>query len=211
MNTEELTEQELELLLQKKREQKRKDREHKKKAYESNRDVAVSTLMAEATQLHKLLKEFKGKVKETMTKQHAALADHGGIRANSLGGFTITHGNNELRVRQYRDTEPNWDERAGKAVELLKDFLGDAVKKRDKDMYDILMSFLERNQKGDLEYSKVFQLIQHREKYQDERWVKGLELLEESFSNHLKGFGYVFQVKDEHDKWQSLSLNFSSL
>lgn len=213
MNTQvdELTSAELEELLKKRRANEAKQKERERKAYESSRDVAVGTLVAEAVIISETLATFKDKVHRVMDEQHNELSNYGGIRSHSKGGFSITHSDDEKKVIRYRDTEPTWDERAGKAVELLKDFLGDAVKKRDTDMYDILMSFLEKNQKGDLEYAKVFQLIKHRAKYQDERWVKGLSLLEESWGNHLKGYGYTFKYKDESGKWQSVIMNFSSL
>ncbi|NDG53898.1 MAG: DUF3164 family protein, partial [Flavobacteriia bacterium] len=118
------------------------------------------------------------------------LSEYGKIRSNSKGGFSVTDKNDTMRVTRRRDTEPVWDERSGKAVELIKEFLGDAIKKRDIKMYEILMSFLERNANGDLEYGRVMDLYKHEDKFDDPRWKEGLKLIKESFSNHLKGYGY---------------------
>ena len=73
------------------------------------------------------------------------------------------------------------------------------------------MGFLEKNQDGDLEYSDVMNLYKHENEFNDPRWKEGLKLIKESFSNHLKGYGYEFKVKADDGKWQKLYLNFSSL
>ena len=73
------------------------------------------------------------------------------------------------------------------------------------------MGFLEKNKAGDLEYSDVMNLYKHETEFDDLRWKEGLRLIKESYSNHLKGFGYEFKLKQADGKWQNLYLNFSSL
>lgn len=145
-------------------------------------------------------------------EEHAVkLAHYGKLRSNSKGGFSITTENGALRVTRRRDTEPVWDERAAKAVELIKDFLGDTIKKRDIDTYEVLMTFIERNEKGDLEFARVMDLFKHESRFEDERWQEGLRLIKQSYGNHLKGYGYEFKRKAADGKWDNILLNFSSL
>ena len=54
-------------------------------------------------------------------------------------------------------------------------------------------------------------LLKHEDKYNDPRWLEGLRLIKESFSNHFKGYSYEFHFKNESGKWQKLELNFSAL
>lgn len=150
-------------------------------------------------------------VHQLMEDQFNALTEYGEIRGNSKGGFSITSSDGTMRVTRTRDTEPYWDERSTKAVAMLKEFLEDTAKKRDKDLFEILMGFMAKNDKGDLEYSRVFHLLKHRHTFSDPRWTEGLNLLEESFQTNLRGYGYEIKVKDEQGKWQSISLNFTSL
>lgn len=203
--------EELEAMLKERKEAQRKKREKEKAKYEKERDQKVNTLIAEASDLCSQLEAFKKKCHTEMQDQHVKLTDYGMIRKNSQGGFSITHSNEQYRVVRRRDTTPQWDERGEKAIMLIKEFLHDSVKKRDKDMFEVLMTFLERNKAGDLEYSKVMDLLAHRNKFSDERWSEGLELLEQSFSLHFKGYNYEFKHKDEHGSWENLQLNFSSL
>ncbi len=202
---------ELEAMLAEKKKKEASKREAARKAYEASRDEKVLELVSEANALKEMLFNFKVKCHNVMELQHEKLQEYGELRSNSKGGFTLKDSKDEMSIRRRRDTEPAWDERSSKAVELIKDFLSDTIKKRDIKMHDILMSFLERNQNGDLEYSRVMDLYRHEDKFNDPRWKEGLKLIKESFSNHLKGYGYEFKVKAEDGKWQNIVLQFSAL
>jgi len=206
-----LTTSELKFLLAKREKEERELLEKQKREYIAVRDNNIETLVDEAEQLGLALSRFKLKVHAIMDEQADKLAAYGKLRGNSKGGFAITNSSKDLKVVRRRDTEPVWDERAVKAIELIKDFLGTTIKKRDVKLYEILIKFLERNIKGDLEYSKVFGLMEHEDKFDDQRWREGLRLLKESYSISLKSFGYEFKQKTYAGKWDSLGLNFSSL
>lgn len=207
-----LTTAELEEMLAKKKKQEAKKLEAEKQAYENNRDKKVNNIITTAKTFFKELSEFKQYCHIEMDEQAVKLAEYGKIRSNSKGGFTVSNTDDDMRVTRRRDTEPVWDERATKAVELIKDFLGDTIKKRDVQLYNILIGFLEKNTQGDLEYADVMQLYKHENEFDDPRWKEGLRLIKESYSNHLKGYGYEFKYKDEvSGKWVKILLNFSSL
>ncbi|MDN3673106.1 DUF3164 family protein [Flavobacterium branchiarum] len=207
----EYTTAELEQMLATSKKNERAKEEKEKVAYEKDRDEMVFKVITTAKALFKELGEFKTFCHIEMDKQAVKLSEYGKLRSNSKGGFSVTDTEDTMRVTRRRDTEPVWDERSGKAVELIKDFLGDAIKKRDVKMYEILMSFLERNAQGELEYNRVMDLYKHEDKFDDPRWKEGLKLIKESFSNHLKGYGYEFKMKNADGKWHNLYLNFSSL
>lgn len=211
LNPAELSTQELEAMLKQRKANEAKKLEAEKAAYEKNRDKKVFDIITTAKTLFRELEEFKTFCHLEMDAQAVKLAEYGKLRSNSKGGFSVTNSDDTMRVTRRRDTEPVWDERSTKAVELIKEFLGDAIKKRDVKMYEILMSFLERNANGDLEYNRVMDLYKHEDKFDDPRWKEGLRLIKESFSNHLKGYGYEFKIKNEAGKWDNILLNFSSL
>ena len=62
-----------------------------------------------------------------------------------------------------------------------------------------------------MEYGRVMNLLKHEDKYDDPRWLEGLRLLKDSYSNHLKGFGYEFKTRGTNGKWYNIVLNFSSI
>lgn len=183
-----------------------------KKEYETNRDKLIKEVLTDVKEIHALLSLFKEDLHLKMEEQAKKLEEYGMMRSNSMGGFTLTSSDGLMRLRRRRDTEPVWDERSSKAIDLIRDFLTSTIKKKDLKLYEILMSFLQRNVKGELEYSRVMDLLQHEDKYDDERWKEGLRLIKESYSNTLKGYGYEFQVKDtKSGKWTPININFSSI
>lgn len=208
---EDLSIEEIEAALAKKKAKEKGRLEAAKQAYEKDTDEKVLSIMATAKTLFKELSEFKQYCHIEMDKKALALAEYGAIRSTSKGGFSITNKDGDMRVTRRRDTEPIWDERATKAIELIKDFLSDTIKKRDIKLYEILIGFLEKNHAGDLEYNKVMELLKHEDKFDDARWKEGLRLIKESYSNNLKGYGYEFKVKTGDGKWESIILNFASL
>ncbi|MGJ1244316.1 DUF3164 family protein [Sphingobacterium multivorum] len=187
-------------------------RAKEKKKYEAKKDASIEELMDEAREIALAVARFKTKLHTVMEGHRESLNQYGGIRSNSQGGFTMTNSRNDLRVTRRRDTDPSWDERANKAVELIKEFLlSEGIKKTAGRIHGILMGFIERNQDGDLEYAKVMELLQHEDTFQDPRWVKGLELIKEGYSITFKKFGYEFKEKNKAGKWVRLEMNFSSL
>lgn len=211
IDLDDLTEEQLATAIEKKRKQKAQKREQAKKRYEAARDVAGSLLLVNAQDLHTALSKFKKLCHTTMETQHEATVNYGAVNRRSKGGFSIQASDGSWKVTRRRDTNHSWDERSNKGVALIKDFLGDKVKKAAQKEYDIIMSFLERNQQGDLEYSKVMQLLQHKDKYQDQRWVEGCTLVLEGYNINFKAYNYEFKTKNPEGGWINLSLNFSSL
>jgi hypothetical protein len=209
LSPEQLAEVEAKIALKKKKDAEKRLQEQK--AYESERNNFVKEMFQKARHLHNMEKEFKEELIGGMEKHALKLENYGLLRSNSKGGFKLSDNENNISIARTRDTEPTWDERATKGVGLIKDYLLDTVKKRDLDMFAILMSFLERNQKGDLETSRVMNLLQHEDRFDDPRWIEGLRLLRESYSNVLKGYGYQFKERGTDGKWQTLTLNFSSI
>lgn len=207
----ELSTKELEAILANKKALEKRKRENERKAYEKEKDETIESLFYEAVEIALTTARFKEKCHVVMQTQHDKLSTYGGIRSNSKGGFELSHSDGNKSIRRRRDTDPKWDERATKAVELIKDFLGDTVKKRDADLHDILMDFIERNEAGDLEFAKVMNLFKHQEKFNDPRWVNGLQLIKESYSQSFKAYSYEFKQKGRTGKMETLQLNFSSL
>lgn len=186
-------------------------REEEKKQYEKERDEIVETMVAKASELNEVLSSFKKGLHAVFDDHRERLSKYGGIRSSSKGGFSLVHSGGEIRATRTRSTQPVWDERSTKAVELIGDFLRDTVKKKDVKLFEILYDFIQKNDKGELEYAKVLHLFKHKDKYTDPRWVEGLTLIQESYSVNLTGYGYEFSMKDSEGKWQKIEINFTAL
>ena len=187
-------------------------RDREQKEYVTKRDQNIEDLIDESKTLQTIIINFKQVVADAMVVNAKKLEEYGKIRSNSKGGFSITNSLGNKRVVRRRDTEPNWDERAEKGVGLLKNYLADVVKKKDQKTYELLMGFLVKNDKGDLEHSRVMELLKHDDYSTDKRWVEGIKLVKEGYSNVMKGYGYQFLHRPkEGDKWENINVSFSSL
>lgn len=198
------------LLEAEQREEELANRKKEEKAYIKRKDNRIDELMAEGQELALMLTRFKAKVHAAMDFQATDLSAYGKVRSDSKGGFQLTHSDNKQRIIRRRDTDPVWDERAEKAVDLMTSFLGDKIKKRDTKTYNIVMGFLARNKKGALEYAKVMSLIQYEKYWDDPRWTEGLRLIKEGYTLTFKAFGYEFKKLNAYGKWEPLNLNFAS-
>jgi hypothetical protein len=210
-SVEEMSTQELEAYLEKKKKKEQKARENERQNYELGRDSVVENMVARAREISEILKSFKTELNIVFEEHSEKLQKYGAIRSNSKGGFKLEHSNKEMKAVRTRSTKPDWDERSGKALTLLADFMQDTIKKKDVKLYEILKTFIQRNDKGELEYSKVMSLLAHRDKYSDPRWVEGLKLIEESYSITLRGYGFDFFEKDSLGKWERVELNFPAI
>lgn len=213
---EDMTPEEIKAYLAKKEKATKAKKAKEMAQYVSERDSMISELIQEALELEQNLKTFKAKVHASMDEQKEKLDAYGKIRSNSKGGFHIIDKDGLFMVKRRRDTEPRWDERSDKGVALIKDFLGDKVKKRDRKTYTLIMGFLEKNANGDLEHARVMELLKHEDLYNDDRWVEGCHLVKEGYSSYLKAFGYELKTKvvteeNPTGKWQNIILSFSAL
>lgn len=202
---------ELEKILADRKSNEAAKRERERKAYESNRNSKIDIVIKQAMQYSSMLVAFKTGVSKIMNEQQELLNQYGAIPANSKGGFSVTTSCGTMRVTRTRTTKPVWDERSEKAVELIKQFLADTIKKKDIDTFEVLMSFIARDTEGNLEYDKVMTLLQHEDRYTDGRWKEGLTLIKESYRVDQTGFGYDFLKKDDQGKWQRIELSFPSI
>ncbi|WP_312296850.1 DUF3164 family protein [Chryseobacterium sp.] len=207
----ELTADQMQDILNHKRKLQNEKQEKERRDYEQERDNDMGELIALATEIQTKAALLKELTHTKMEKHQEKLNNYGMIRSNSKGGFSLMHSNKTVRIKRRRDTQPIWDERSTKALELIQAFLYDTVKKRDKDLFEMLIGFLVKNKKGDLDYASVMNLLSHETRFDDPRWKEGLRLLKQSYSNFLKGYQYDFEKQNTEGKFERIELNFSAL
>ena len=207
-----LSNEELEQVIAHRKKAEKAKAEKERKDYEESRDDDAIYLFQATSALAENMKVIKNECHEILQKHQEKLNEYGSIRSNSKGGFSMVSTDKKIKIRRRRDTQPSWDERSTKALELIHAFLNDFVKKREQKMFEILMGFLVKNKKGDLEYSSVMNLLPHEDKFDDNRWKEGLRLIKQSYSSYLKGYQYDFEFLNETTgKYEKIELNFSAL
>lgn len=189
----------------------KKRREKERQDYEASRDSKVLEMMEMARNLNIMMAEFKLKCHDVFDEHKEILNQYGTIKSNSKGGFSLQHSNGEIKIARVLATQPQWSEVSMKGVEILKNFLVNTVKKRDLKIFELLFAFLQKNKHGDLEYSRVMELLKHQDTFEEPEWLEGLKLLKEGYSIAQRGYHYTFHEKDEHGTMNPVSLNFSSI
>lgn len=210
MDVTQLNKEELKAALAKVEAQEKREAEAKKNDYESRRNGLSEGLVREATELEAMIVAFHEKAKSSLLAFREDSRQYGGLRANSKGGYSIESASGMKATLRFHAIWA-FDERAGMAEELLKEFLAETVKKRDVPVYEILMSLLERNSDGKLEPRRVMEIIKHESKFTDERWTKAIKLLKESYHEQTSKYYMEFALKNGDGKWEAVNLNFSSL
>lgn len=182
-----------------------KQRQHK--AYEDLKEQTIISLCTGAITINETLKAFKLKAFEDMQTIYEMLKEYSSRHADGKGNFRIEHGN--YRVSYKRQGKPTFDERSHQAEKHIIDFVNSKFE-NDVDTKDLVMSLLERK-KGELDINLVQKLYAMEDRFQDENWKRGIELLKESYSfSHSKDY-IGFEVKNDKGEWLPINLQFSNI
>lgn len=207
MNIENLTEEQLEQALASKRKKAREEKESQRRSYEEMKADAVISLTCIAKNLSNELAEFKKLSFDTMATIYQLLQEYSSRHADGKGNFRIEVGN--FRVSYKRQGKPTFDEKADQAEKHIIDFVNTKFAK-DPDTKDLIMSLLERK-KGDLDINLIQKLYAMEDRFADENWKKGIELLKESYHfSHSKDY-IGFEERNDKGEWATINLQFSSL
>lgn len=203
---------ELEKLLAEKRKEEEKKRQEARELYEIDRDEMILNLTTKAHELSQTLRVFKTEVFQEIEKFQEKAKEYGDVRSNSKGGFSLRTKNGELKISYERNIINEFDERADMALGLIKEFLETTVKKRDLKSYKIISTLLVRNKAGDLNVSRVIQLLDLRNEFDNEQWRKAMNLLEESYRDRPIAYGISFYTRNpKTGKDELIPLSFSSV
>jgi hypothetical protein len=211
MDITKLSVEELEQVLAEKKKEKQLQKMQEREEYEHSRDILIAQVMDRAKVLHNQMRDFKRYCLEQLESFRKSAEKYGDIRANSKGGFSLRHSATQELVSLDRNLVAEYDERAAMAEDLIKEFLEDKIKKKDLQTYRTIMALLERNKKGDLTPGRVASLLKVKDNYNDQRWIKAMDLFEESFRVRDISYSVSFFTKDSMGKDKNIVLTFSSI
>lgn len=210
-SVENMSVQELESILAKKKNEESAQEKAIREKYEKERDYLVKSLCKGAMTLNDQLKAFSETGFMHLREHAEKLSQYGKMRKNSKGGFNLQTADGEYKIKYAYTSIADFDERANKAEELLKDFLQDFIKKKDKGAYYIIMSLMERNNRGQLEFSRIQKLYKFENDYNDARWKEAIKLFKESFNVKGSKMQLYFYKRNQKGEFELINLNFSSL
>ncbi len=206
-----LSEEQVEELLKKKTDKSKKDYEKRKQQYEKYRNEMVAEMVGQAKDLQTQMIADKNKWAVRMEAFAEKAKKYGDIRNTSKGGYSLRSADGTQRVVYRRNVKCEFDERITMAIENIKEFLEDKVKKKDIKYYKLISGLLQKNKAGDFTPALVLKLKEYENLFDDVRWRKGIELMQESYREVAVSYSLEFYEKDENDKDQQIILTLTSL
>ena len=124
----------------------------------------------------------------------SVMRDYGQLKNADQRNYTITDGDFRLQVAS--NSVKGFDERADMAAERLVAYLKNYMKKSEKGqddpMYQLAMTLLERNQRGDLDYKSISKLYELEDRFGDQEYKDIMTLFRESNVVQKTAVNYYF-------------------
>lgn len=208
---ENLTDEELEQLLEKRRKAKQREELARRKKYEQDREDLINDLMLAADNIHQMLSQFKSDSFNRIDQFAERMQEYGDVSGNSKGGFSLENAEGTMKVKYSSQTKKGFDERADMAEQKLKSFLERFVKVRNKETYKLVLQLLERTNSGDFDDKLIMKLWNMENDFDDQDWRDAIKLFKESYNPRATTKYMNFYRRDDKGAWRLINLNFASV
>jgi hypothetical protein len=215
MNTdvEKMSVQELEALLESKRESERKNRLRQKEAYEGIRSELVHRIKMKVMQESESIHDLFNFIQEECEAFYKVMVEYGQLRYDNQQSYTIQDETFKIEVKSNKVKK--FDERADIAASRLIDFLNEWMQRSEKGtndpMYQLAMTLLERNKVGELDYKSISKLYELEDQFGDPEYTEIMQLFRESNIVLGNAVNYYFSRKTERGVWIRIELSFNRL
>lgn len=189
-------------------------RQAKRDAYEGLRAEFMHRVEEFLVNVTADVKGFKQWLEKESEGFISVMRDYGQLKNADQRNYTITDGDFRLQVAS--NSVKGFDERADMAAERLVAYLKDYMQKSEKGqedpMYQLAMTLLERNQRGDLDYKSISKLYELEDKFGDQEYKDIMMLFKESNVVQKTAVNYYFfRRHKETGVWMRIEPSFCRL
>lgn len=189
-------------------------RQAKRDAYEGLRAEFMHRVEEFLVNVTADVKGFKQWLEKESEGFISVMRDYGQLKNADQRNYTITDGDFRLQVAS--NSVKGFDERADMAAERLVAYLKNYMKKSEKGqedpMYQLAMTLLERNQRGDLDYKSISKLYELEDKFGDQEYKDIMMLFKESNVVQKTAVNYYFfRRHKETGVWMRIEPSFCRL
>lgn len=189
-------------------------RQAKRDAYEGLRAEFMHRVEEFLVNVTADVKGFKQWLEKESESFIAVMRDYGQLKNADQRNYTITDGDFRLQVAS--NSVKGFDERADMAAERLVAYLKNYMQKSEKGqedpMYQLAMTLLERNQRGDLDYKSISKLYELEDKFADQEYKDIMMLFKESNVVQKTAVNYYFfRRHKETGVWMRIEPSFCRL
>lgn len=189
-------------------------RQAKRDAYEGLRAEFMHRVEEFLVNVTADVKGFKQWLEKESEGFITVMRDYGQLKNADQRNYTITDGDFRLQVAS--NSVKGFDERADMAAERLVAYLKNYMQKSEKGqedpMYQLAMTLLERNQRGDLDYKSISKLYELEDKFGDQEYKDIMMLFKESNVVQKTAVNYYFfRRHKETGVWMRIEPSFCRL
>ena len=214
-NLKNLSSNELEKLLQEKREQELAHQKalERREVYESIRADFVQRMEQKVLAMADEVRGFSKFCTDETEAFRAILAEYGQLRNAGQMSFTVREKDFKIEVKSNK--VKRFDERADAAASRLIEFLQGWIQQQEdgveNPMYQLAMTLLERNKYGDLDYKSISKLYELEGKFGSEEYSAIMELFKESHLVEGTAINYYFYRRDKFGVWRKVEISFNRM
>lgn len=189
-------------------------RQAKRNAYEGLRAEFMHRVEEFLVNVTADVKGFKQWLEKESEGFISMMRDYGQLKNADQRNYTITDG--DFRLQVVSNSVKGFDERADMAAERLVTYLKNYMQKSEKGqedpMYQLAMTLLERNQRGDLDYKSISKLYELEDKFGDQEYKDIMMLFKESNVVQKTAVNYYFfRRHKETGVWMRIEPSFCRL
>lgn len=189
-------------------------RQAKRDAYEGLRAEFMHRVEEFLVNVTADVKDFKQWLEKESEGFISVMRDYGQLKNADQRNYTITDGDFRLQVAS--NSVKGFDERADMAAERLVAYLKNYMQKSEKGqedpMYQLAMTLLERNQRGDLDYKSISKLYELEDRFGDQEYKDIMTLFKESNVVQKTAVNYYFfRRHKETGVWMRIEPSFCRL
>lgn len=189
-------------------------RQAKRDAYEGLRAEFMHRVEEFLVNVTADVKGFKQWLEKESEGFITVMRDYGQLKNADQRNYTITDGDFRLQVAS--NSVKGFDERADMAAERLVAYLKNYMQKSEKGqedpMYQLAMTLLERNQRGDLDYKSISKLYELEDRFGDQEYKDIMTLFKESNVVQKTAVNYYFfRRHKETGVWMRIEPSFCRL
>lgn len=189
-------------------------RQAKRDAYEGLRAEFMHRVEEFLVNVTADVKGFKQWLEKESEGFISVMRDYGQLKNTDQRNYTITDGDFRLQVAS--NSVKGFDERADMAAErlvaYLKNYMQKSEKGQDDPMYQLAMTLLERNQRGDLDYKSISKLYELEDRFGDQEYKDIMTLFKESNVVQKTAVNYYFfRRHKETGVWMRIEPSFCRL
>lgn len=185
--------------------------EQEKKAYETDNEDFIEQFVSKARQLHNELEGFKKSCIAEANKLYIRMYQLDGKEPKEVKTFSRINKANTMKVTVDMQERFAFTDEAEVHINAIQEIFKNKFEDRNKGFYRVWEKTMMRNSKGEFDPKLLAKARAEVRQLGDTDLINEFDKLDECQTVIGSSLYCRFYIKDDKNKWQDVSLNFSSL